>query len=143
MKTVATLLILAALSCSDTLGPLTDGKAYPLQSINGQPLPWTWPDSSTVTLLGWIKLDNDSFAERHEETMYGVGAFSSYTITGRYTLRYSMLIIDYRAVEAGGPSAGPVHPVDTFHVSSHGLVLLERSSNPPFDTMMLFYARPR
>src|SRR5690348_9457218 len=87
---------IAIASCSNPFGPLFDGKPYALTHINEQQVPWTSPFGGSIT-GGWIKLDNDTLAERHEELANGSSSTGAWTRSGRYTLRFGTLIIDYRA----------------------------------------------
>jgi hypothetical protein len=127
----------ALLSCTDALGPLRDGQPYNLRTINGQSLPWTSPVGSGGYIAGgWVKIDNGSLAERHEETNT-----SSWTSTGTYKLTIGMLIIDYgTGWQLGG--LGPLQRADTFRVSGNELVLREGAFIAPNDSMVRRYARP-
>ena len=128
--------VAALISCSDPLGPLMDGKPYPLRTINGQALPWTSPPPGAWHITdGWVKIDNDSIAERHE-TLLTVTA-DPVTYFGPYTLTPRMLIIRYTS----GGNPRPYNAVDTFYVSGNGLVMREVYTSPP-DTMVRYYARP-
>jgi hypothetical protein len=141
MRIFAAVLLVAALSCSSPLGPLVDGKPYALTTINGEPLPWTSPLGSQPIAVGWIKLLSTHVAERHEEigTVDG-GTYATWTYTGHYTLRFGVLIVDYRPIGPGG--GGPLHPVDTFYVSGNGLVMRETGYIAPLDSIVRYYARP-
>jgi hypothetical protein len=133
-RTLLAVAAIAIVSCSDPLGPLIDGKPYALVRINGQPVPWTSPLGGSIT-DGSIKLDNDSLAERQEGFTNG-----GWTFSGKYTLRFDRLIVDYRP--GWQPGWGPLHPVDTFLVSGNGLVLRETGFLAPVDSMVRYYARP-
>jgi hypothetical protein len=137
-RLVLATLAVAVVSCSDPLGPLVDGNAYHLARINGENTPWTSPLGGQIT-GGLIKLDNDTLAERGEDLANGP-AIGGWGLSGRYTLRLGMLIIDYRP--NWSPGFGPLHPVDTFYVSGNGLVLRETGFVAPLDTIVRNYARP-
>lgn len=129
---------LALLSCSSPLGPLVDGKPYALASVNGEPLPWSAPPHVVVPITdGWIQLVDNQTAQRFERQTNGLVA-SDWMVSGRYTLRFGVLIVDYRPVEPGIP----VNPVDTFYVSGNGLVLRTRGLVAPLDSIIRYYARP-
>lgn len=137
-RTLLAVAATAIVSCSDPLGPLVDGRPYALTRINGQQVPWRSPGGGSIT-DGWIKLDNDTLAERHEELANG-SSTGAWTLSGRYTLRFGTLIIDYRP--AWQPGFGPLHPVDTLFVSGNGLVLREINYVAPLDSVVRYYARP-
>jgi hypothetical protein len=150
MRSLAVILVVAALSCGSPLGPLIDGQPYQLARINGEPLPWTSPISGGVPITeGWIKLIDNKTAQRHERAENGASV-SDWTVSGRYTLRFGVLIIDYRQPGPLPPSLnmGPTSPVanvnavDTFYVSGNGLVLRERGYIAPLDSMVRYYVRP-
>ena len=130
---------IAIVSCSNPFGPLFDGKPYALTRINDQQVPWTSPSGGSIT-GGWIKLDNDTLAERHEELANGSSSTGAWTVSGRYILRFGTLIIDYRPGWHAG--FGPLHPVDTFSVSGNGVILRETNYLAPLDSMVRYFARP-
>ncbi len=130
------LIILSATAvgfCGDPLGPLLRGTRYDLRSINGRSLPWSTGPGFQI-LEGWIKVDNDSIAERYEKTASVV--IADWTKPGRYTLRDRVLIIDYRPGWCTC-APGPSYPVDTFYVSGNGLVRRELYSP---DSIVRYYA---
>ncbi len=139
LRTLLAVGAVAIVSCSSPFGPLFDGKPYALTRINEQQVPWTSPSGGSIT-AGWIKLDNDTLAERHEELANGTSSTAAWTRSGRYTLRFGTLIIDYRPEWHTG--LGPLHPVDTFFVSGNGLVLREVNYVAPLDSMVRYFARP-
>ena len=145
MRRVAFVAALALLSCSDALGPLTDGTPYALRAINGEPLPWSRSFVTPTSRIanGYVKLIDDARAERHERTelidstgaVVGAGEWSR---SGSYRLRFGMLIITYGEWPFG--MSAPTRPVDTFHVSGKGLLLRETGFLAPIDTLVRYYA---
>ena len=140
LRTLLAVGAIALVSCTNPFGPLLDGRPYALARINEQQVPWTSPSGGSIT-GGWIKLDNDTLAERHEELANGTSSTAAWTRSGRYTLRFGTLIIDYRA-GLQPPGLGPLHPVDTFYVAGNGLILRETNYLAPLDSMVRYYARP-
>ena len=144
MRRVAFVAALALLSCSDALGPLTDGTPYALRAINGDSLPWSRPVLRPTSRIasGYVKLIDDSRAERHERTelidssgaVVGAGEWGR---SGSYRLAFGMLIITYGDWPFG---TAPTRPVDTFHVSGKGLLLRETGFLAPIDTLVRYYA---
>ena len=144
-RSLALLAVVALLSCSDPLGPLTDGEPYSLRAINGASLPWSPPFVRPTTQIadGWVRILDDSRAERHErieaiDSLGAVVAFAEWTQAGQYRLGFGMLIITYTAWQYS--SYGPSQPVDTFYLSNHDLLLRETWFIPPLDTLVRYYA---
>jgi len=145
MRQLALLAVVALLSCSDSLGPLTDGEPYALRAINGASLPWSPPFLRPTTQIsgGWVKILDDSRAERHErieaiDSLGAVMAVAEWTHVGSYRLGFGRLIITYEAWQFS--TYGPSHPVDTFYVSDKGLLLRETGFIAPLDTLVRYYA---
>lgn len=145
MRRVAFVAALALLSCSDALGPLADGTPYALRAINGEPLPWSAPFDRPTTQIadGWVRILDDSRAERHEriealDSLGAVVAVAEWTHAGRYRLAFGRLIITYEPWQLH--TYGPRHPVDTFYASNKGLRLRETGFIPPLDTLVRYYA---
>jgi len=130
LLSAATVVLVA---CSDPLGPLLRGIRYDLRSINAQALPWSEGPGYQI-MEGWIKLDNDSIAERHEK--FASVVITEWTKPGRYTLQDGVLIIDYRPGWCTC-ALGPAYPVDSFYVSGKGLI--RRELYPP-DSIVRYYA---
>ena len=129
-----------ALSCDDPLGPLLDGKPYDLTRVNEEPVPWTSPGGIRIE-EGWIKILDDTLAQRHESFSNGPSS-GSWTISGKYTLNFGgVLIVDYRP-NWNFSMPGTQHPVDTFHVSGNGLLLREAGFVIDPDTLVRYYAKP-
>src|SRR6266566_4641340 len=121
MRTALAFTALALLSaCTDVLDLVRAGQQYELRSINGQPVPWPSPSGNGGYIgAGWVKIDDDSLAERHEQTDR-----SEWTLSGRYQFKLGMFIIDYGPGWQPG-MFGPMQRVDTFRVSGDELVLRE------------------
>jgi hypothetical protein len=145
MRRVTYVAALALLSCSDPLGPLTDGTPYALRAVNGDSLPWSSTPGGTPTsriASGHVRIIDDARAERFERTelldstgtVVGAGEWGR---TGSYKLGFGMLIITYDAWPFGTP---PNRPVDTFFVSGKGLLLRETGFIAPLDSMVRYYA---
>jgi hypothetical protein len=112
MRRATVLAALIALACTDFLQP---GRTYDLVSVDGQPLPWSSPSGSGGFIAsGSVKIDDDTLAERSENTNTG-----GWTRTGKYQVKAEMLIIDYGQIYLAGPS----QRVDTFVVSGGKLEL--------------------
>ena len=84
LRTLLAVGAIAIVSCSNPFGPLFDGTPYALTRINEQQVPWTSPSGGSIT-AGWIKLDNDTLAERHEELANGTSSTAAWTRSGRLT----------------------------------------------------------
>jgi len=138
MRTALAFTALAFLSaCTDVLDLVRAGQQYELRSINGQPVPWPSPSGNGGYIgAGWVKIDDDSLAERHEQTDR-----SGWTLSGRYQFKLGMFIIDYGPGWQPG-MFGPMQRVDTFRVSGDELVLREGAFTAPNDSMVRRYARP-
>ncbi|HXO83912.1 MAG TPA: hypothetical protein VN803_00150 [Gemmatimonadales bacterium] len=133
------LMIATLVSCNDPLGPLVDGKPYALARVNGEAVPWAFPSGPSID-AGWIKLVDDTLAQRFEGLSNGPSV-GEWMLSGKYTLRFGQLIIDYRPNWHAG-SLGPAHPVDTLYASGNGLVLRETGYITDPDTVVRYYARP-
>ena len=134
---VLSLIAIAVGSCGDNpLVPFLLGQRLDLRAVNGQPMPYS---VNTVVQIvdGWIQIDNDSLAERHEEQTGSLVQSGGWTRSGRYRIRHDTLFIDYGNVIPIGQ--GPEYRVDTFTVSGSGL--LRRELFPP-DSFVRYYARP-
>ena len=126
-------------SCSDPYGPLRSGHEFFLTSINNDPLPWVSPVNGIQRITdGWIKIDGDSAAERHEKIDGVVNG--EWTYLGSYRIWHGMLIIKYVGWQQG--NLGPYHAVDTFYVLPQGLVMRETGFIPPLDSIVRFYLMP-
>ena len=145
MRRAAFVAALALLSCSDPLGPLTDGTPYALLEINGESLPWSRSVVPPVSRIvsGYVRIIDDALAERHERselvdsagTVVAVGEWGR---AGTYKLWFGRLIITYDAWPFGVPP--PTRPVDTFYVSGKGLLLRETGFVAPLDSLVRYYA---
>ena len=145
MRRAAFVAALALFSCSDSLGPLTDGAPYALREINGESLPWSRDSLTPATRVaaGWVQIIDDDRAERHERlelidsagTVVGQGEWGR---SGPYKLGFGRLIITYDAWPFG--MSPPTRPVDTFYVSGEGLLLRETGFIAPLDTLVRYYA---
>jgi hypothetical protein len=128
--------LLASASCDDSLSPLVLGTPYILSRINGDSVPW-YADANKRIIEGWVTLNNDTLAERHEASTL-VSGTTSWTVSGRYTARPGMLIVRY---QRNPLEPGPLHAVDTFYVSGTGLTMREMGYPAPLDSMVRYYAR--
>ncbi len=131
---------IGAASCdSNPLLPFLRGQRFDLNAINGQPLPWSL-NSVAQIVDGWIQVDNDSVAERHEEQTGTLVQAGGWTRSGHYTIRHDTLFIDY-GPPCGlcGQPGGPEYQIDTITASGAGL--LRREVFPP-DSIVRYYARP-
>lgn len=123
-------------SCSDSLSPLVVGAPYILSRINGDSLPW-YSDANNQIIEGWVTLNNDTLADRHEASAVGPGT-TSWTVSGRYTARRGILIVRY---QRNPLEPGPLHAVDTFYVSGTGLTMREMGYSAPLDSVVRYYSR--
>ncbi len=141
--THAVLLILfvtAAGSCgnSEPLSPLRVGQHFDLRTVNGQALPWSPPGSAYQIVEGWIQIDSDTLAERHEKQEEPGSLTRNWTYGGRFTIHGDTLIMDYGPpCPSCGP--GPEMQADTFTVSARAL--RRREVSPP-DSIVRYYALP-
>ena len=135
-------LILCAIavgSCtSNPLYPFLRGQRFDLHAINGAPLPWSL-NSVAQIVDGWIQVDNDSLAERHEEQTGSLMQAGGWTRSGHYRIRGDTLFIDYGPPCGLCGPGGPEYQIDTITVSGSGL--LRREVFPP-DSMVRYYALP-
>jgi len=120
--------------------PFLRGQRFDLRTVNGQALPSAPWSGFPEIVQGWIRVVNDTLAERYEKKTAVISStgFDDWARSGRFTIRGDTLVISYAGTGCPSCGPGPEYAADTFTVSRNGL--LRRELFPP-DSIVRYYAR--